>query len=83
MTSTDDILDQIDSALYDAAVSPDAMRSRPDPEPALTLPGPVPVVQMMDAAGEWQELEGVATVELLFEAPPVDPEFVRAWQEMQ
>ncbi|MER5875503.1 hypothetical protein ABT119_06180 [Streptomyces sp. NPDC001910] len=83
MTSTDDILDQIDSALYDATVSPDAMRSRPDSEPARTLPGTVPVVQMMDAAGEWQELEGVVTVELLFEAPPVDPEFARAWREMQ
>lgn len=83
MTSTDDILDQIDSALYDATVSPDAMRSRPDSEPTRAMLGTVPVVQMMDAAGECQELEGVTSIDIQMEPPVVDPEFARAWQEMQ
>ncbi|MFH8804088.1 hypothetical protein ACH4F6_31620 [Streptomyces sp. NPDC017936] len=40
---SDDILDQIDSALHDWTVSDDAMRSAPEPLP---LPGRVPVVEM-------------------------------------
>jgi hypothetical protein len=83
MTSTDDILNQFDTALYDVTVSPDAMRSRPDLEPTRTLPGPVPVVQMMDASGEWQELGGITSIDIQMEPPEVDPDFAQAWRDVQ
>lgn len=56
MTSADDVLDQIDAALYDATVSADAMRSRPAAEPEGIL-GVVPTVYIADEAGDWQEIQ--------------------------
>jgi len=90
VTSTNDILDQIDTALGDYSVSDDAMRSRPaseaDPgqiEQPLQFHGTVPVVQIMDEAnGEWQTVEGVEAIEVCIESPAIDPEFARRWQEL-
>lgn len=54
MTTTNDVLAQIDAALGDRSVSPDAMRHTPNlPPPAnavriIRLPAPVPVVRMPD-----------------------------------
>ncbi|MGW0920135.1 hypothetical protein ACWD3J_14095 [Streptomyces sp. NPDC002755] len=78
---TDDLLAQIDSTLHDWAVSDDAMRSRPEPEP-ITFGGGMPTVAIMDELGAWQEL-GVSAVEIRIEAPAIDPDFELAWQEVQ
>jgi hypothetical protein len=85
VTSTDDILTQIDSALTDATIGPDAMRSQPGAgrESALARLGTVPVVQMRDETGEWQELGGVTSIDIQLAPPVVDPEFAPAWQDMQ
>lgn len=58
MTRSDDILNQIDEILYDSSVGPDAMRSRPAPEPAAAT-GPrlwiAPAGTAEDGDG-WEEI---------------------------
>ncbi|MFI1485715.1 hypothetical protein [Streptomyces sp. NPDC020747] len=56
MTSSEDILAQIDNAVEDWTVSVDAVRSRPGYEPR------PPKLSIRRGDGEWQELEGVASV---------------------
>jgi hypothetical protein len=63
VTSADDVLNQIDSALYDVTVSADAMRSRPVAEPA-DIQGVTPTVYIADEAGDWQEIQGVIRVSI-------------------
>jgi hypothetical protein len=61
----DDILAQIDHALEDWEVGPDAMRSRPASaatDGPASIRGTVPTVQIMDEIGEWQEI-GVLSVD--------------------
>lgn len=64
--NSDDILQQIDHALYDSAVGPDAMRSIPAPEPAAES-GPwlwiAPRGTAEDGDG-WQEIQGVTDVHM-------------------
>ncbi|MFJ4925330.1 hypothetical protein [Streptomyces sp. NPDC088736] len=84
MTSTDDVLAQIDSAMEDWTISGDAMRSRPGggtKRPGFQ--GATPTVHIVDEAGEWQQLDGIARIDFHIEQPVIDPEIVRAWQEMQ
>lgn len=81
MTSTDDILAQIDHAVEDWAVSEDAMRSRPEPEP-LQFGDITPTLYTLDEAGEWQEVEGVASVEVCVELPVIDPELAASWARL-
>ncbi|WP_060905373.1 hypothetical protein [Streptomyces scabiei] len=60
MSTADHVLDQIDSALNDYTVSDDAMRSAPlpaDSQPATRL-------EIMSEDGEWQEVPGVASIEI-------------------
>ena len=57
MTGSDDILAQIDNAVEDWTVSVDAVRSRPGYEPS------PPKLSIRRGDGEWQELEGVASVD--------------------
>ncbi|MEU9323235.1 hypothetical protein AB0D91_05385 [Streptomyces canus] len=62
MSTADHILDQIDQALGDSTVGPDAMRSQPAPEPPSGSPvfhGTTPTLQIMDEVGEWHEVQGV------------------------
>ncbi|MFF1709275.1 hypothetical protein [Streptomyces sp. NPDC058268] len=65
MTRTDDILNQIDTALEDGTVSYDAMRSRPAPVPAAAS-GPrlwiAPVGTAEDGDG-WEEIGHVTDIE--------------------
>jgi hypothetical protein len=75
---SDDILDQIDTALHDWSVSDDAMRSAP----ADTLErGPDVRMYLADEAGEWQELPGVAAVDIQFPTPSVLEEFAQQWAD--
>lgn len=74
---TDDILSQIDNTLEDWAVSGDAMRSRPAREPN------APHVSIMNEAGEWQEIEGVTSVEFHIEPPAIDADFIQSLQQLQ
>lgn len=87
MTSSNDILAQIDSALGDGTVGPDAMRVRPAPEaePAGKshgFRGATPTVYIADEVGEWQQVEGIGSIEVCIESPAIDPEFARRWQEL-
>lgn len=83
MTSTDDILAQIDHAVADWTISGDAMRSRPEPEPEpFYFGGTTPTLYIADEAGEWQQVEGVASVEVCVEMPAIDPEFAEAWARL-
>lgn len=61
---TDDVLDQIDTALGDWDVSGDAMRCAPAPEVR------VPKLSIRRGDGEWQELPGVTRVEMTFSDDP-------------
>jgi hypothetical protein len=79
VSTADHVLDQIDSALHDWSVSDDAMRSRPEPEP-ISFGGFTPTVQIMDEAGEWQDL-GVTTVEIHITEPPEFADFARQWAD--
>jgi hypothetical protein len=85
VTSADNILDQIDSALYDATVRGDAMRSRPEVEPRepAGIEGVTPTVYIADEVGEWQELGTVTAVGFGVELPAPDEEFMRSWQQLQ
>lgn len=83
---SDEILAQIDDTLDDWAVSDDAMRSRPADEASaepFQMGGIVPVVQIMDEAGEWQEASGITSIDFHIEPPEIDPDFQRSWQQMQ
>lgn len=77
MSTADHILDQIDNALTDYAVSDDAMRSRPEPE-LISFGGFTPTVQIMDEVGAWQDL-GVTSVEICITTPPALEEFAQQW----
>ncbi|MER5584082.1 hypothetical protein ABT090_20920 [Streptomyces asoensis] len=80
MSTADHVLDQIDNALHDWAVSDDAMRSRPEPEPR-TDAGPRMWISTVGAdpeAGGWQELGQVNSIEF-----QVEPEFQQQWQELR
>lgn len=79
MSTADHILDQIDNALHDYDVSDDAMRSRPEPEP-VAFGGFTPTVQIMDEAGEWQDL-GVASAEIHITTAPELEEFAQRWAD--
>ncbi|MGV9888358.1 hypothetical protein [Streptomyces sp. NPDC003395] len=61
---TDDILNQIDTALHDYDVSDDAMRSRPEPEPQEYAAPRVWVTTTATdpGSGGWVELGGVLDV---------------------
>jgi hypothetical protein len=80
---TNDILSQIDSALGDHTISGDAMRSRPGPAPAREMAGAIPTVQIMDETGEWQEIPGVASIEIQVEIPAVPDGFAESWAELR
>ncbi|MFE9432375.1 hypothetical protein ACFYNA_15455 [Streptomyces sp. NPDC006640] len=69
MTSADDVLNQIDAALYDVTVSADAMRSRPVAEPDGVL-GVVPTVYIADEAGDWQEIQAAISASFDLEIDP-------------
>lgn len=79
MTSTDDILNQIDHALYDSSVGPDAMRSQPAPEPAAAS-GPrlwiAPLGTAEDGDG-WEEVEGVASIDIDIRSGAVEHGYTR------
>ncbi|MFI9598889.1 hypothetical protein ACIHCX_03240 [Streptomyces sp. NPDC052043] len=78
---SDDILTQIDQALDDWTVSDDAMRSRP----AVDVPaerGPETSVQIMDEAGEWQEIPGIGSVEIQMDEPPIPDDFAEKWARL-
>jgi hypothetical protein len=78
----DDILAQIDHALEDWEVGPDAMRSRPEPAETPGIRGATPIVHIMDEAGEWQEI-GVTSIDFHINPPEIDPDFRQAWEEMR
>ncbi|MCX4697025.1 hypothetical protein [Streptomyces sp. NBC_01373] len=78
MSTADNILDQIDTALHDDAIGPDAMRCTPEP----AGPRGKTIMAITGADGEWQEINGVVTVDFHIDPPPIDPEFDRAWQEL-
>lgn len=78
MSTADNILDQIDTALHDDAISPDAMRCAPAP----AGPRGKTTMAVMGADGEWSEVEGVVSIDFHIEPPAIDPEFTRAWQEL-
>ena len=80
MSTADHVLDQIDSALHDWTVSDDAMRSRPEPE-LISFGGFTPTVQIMDEAGEWQEVDGIGSVEIYVTTPPELEEFAQQWAD--
>jgi hypothetical protein len=66
VTTADDILNHIDDALDDWTVSGDAMRSRPggsSRQELFVFGGFVPTVEIMDDAGEWQQVDGVVSVD--------------------
>lgn len=70
MSSADDILNQIDTALYDSTVGPDAMRSRPASEPGPRL-WIAPVGTAVGGDG-WEPIEGVTSVDV--DVRPDEPE---------
>lgn len=84
----DDILSQIDEALHDSAVGPDAMRSRPVEEPAkpqaqLWI---APVDTSVDGNG-WQPLGTIDEADLHIDQTTIDtgglrPDPVVAWGEL-
>ncbi|MCX4232066.1 hypothetical protein [Streptomyces ortus] len=81
MTSADDILAQIDHAVEDWAVSEDAMRSQPEPEP-FHFGGATPTLYIADEVGEWQQVEGVTSIEVCVELPVIDPEVTASWARL-
>lgn len=96
MSTADHILDQIDHALHDYDVSDDAMRSAPAAttwrghsvsmeitdeavgEPRMWI---APVGVSPDQVGEWQEIGGVATVDIHITTPPDFEEFAQRWAD--
>ncbi|WP_045563008.1 hypothetical protein [Streptomyces sp. FxanaA7] len=80
MTTADRILDQINSALNDYTVSDDAMRSQPEP-PATPRRGPDCDLQIMDEAGEWQNVPGVTSFAIQIEYD--DTEFQQSLQRLR
>lgn len=76
--STDRILDQIDTALADHTVGPDAMRSRPAEEPEVRV-WIAPVGTSPDDA-DWEPVGHITSVDFHIDPPAIDPEFARAWQ---
>lgn len=59
----DNILDQIDAALTDHAIGPDAMRYMPDPPVSAAALEPGTDLQIQDSDGEWQQVPGVIGVD--------------------
>lgn len=58
------------------------MHSRPEAG-TICLDGFRATVMAMDEAGEWQDLGGARSVDFHIEPPQIDPDFQRAWREMQ
>ncbi|MGW0904978.1 hypothetical protein [Streptomyces sp. NPDC002853] len=83
MTSTDDILNQIDNALYDAAVGPDAMRSRPTPEPRPQV-WIAPVGTDVDGDG-WEPIGHVTDIDVRPDEPETAdrPRIALSWETRQ
>lgn len=73
MSTADHILDQIDHALGDYSVSDDAMRSRPEP----AGPRGKTTMSIMGADGEWQEVGGIATIDIEVDTGGVDQQLAR------
>lgn len=83
MTAADDILNQIDRALGDTGVGPDAMRCAPaddDPTEPQGIRGFTPTLRIIDEAGEWRQVEGVAAIEVHID-PSAAIEQLRRLQE--
>jgi hypothetical protein len=72
---TDDVLAQIDTALGDHTVGPDAMRCTPPPAPPAAA-----VVFAADDAGEWAEIGTVASEGLELQPADGDQEVEDGWQ---
>lgn len=89
MTSTDSILAQIDNALGDWTVGPDAMRVRPAPEPRPAARATVwmaPVGTPWDAEG-WEEIGHITDLEMTLDEATLDPAAISpqpavAWDEV-
>ncbi|MFI8191412.1 hypothetical protein ACIF8T_21755 [Streptomyces sp. NPDC085946] len=81
----DDILAQIDNALEDWEVGPDAMRSRPAVEPKTAL-GPqvwiAPVGTGPDDP-EWEAVGHITSIDFHIDPQEIDPGFRQAWEEMR
>ncbi|GAA1887811.1 hypothetical protein GCM10009837_07010 [Streptomyces durmitorensis] len=80
MSSADDILNQIDNALYDSTVGPDAMRSRPATEPGPRL-WIAPAGTDADGDG-WEEIGYVTGVDLTIDDgqdASLPDDFVQSW----
>lgn len=81
MTGSDDILAQIDSALGDWSVGPDAMRVQPAAEP-FHFGGATPLLYIADEVDGWQQVEGVASVEFCVDVSEVFEEAAEAWAQI-
>ncbi|MEU6768550.1 hypothetical protein ABZ916_39330 [Streptomyces sp. NPDC046853] len=84
MTSTDDILAQIDHALYDVTVGPDAMRSRPAPDAGpqvwIAPAGTDPADEGWEPIGHLVDIEEQVTI---VEIAPDLERLTRAFQAVQ
>lgn len=91
MTSTDDILAQIDHAVDDWTISEDAMRSKPVVEPqsvARTAVWIAPVGTDPRDTGAWQEVGYITDLDMTIDPATIDPAAgasapVATWDEIQ